>query len=118
MRRTSRCRDEHGRWDTCAGGLEEGLTAEANIRKELLEELGVKPETLKFIGYRDVFRMEGADSPHYVGLDFLARVQASEVSCQEPWMHDQGGWFTRDSLPSPLHSQVPVWLDKYAELLS
>lgn len=117
MRRTPKCRDEHGRWDTCAGTLEYGLTAEENMRKELLEELGVRPHVLEFIGYRDVFR-KGADSAHYVGLDFIARVQSADVSRQEPLKHDQGGWFTVTTLPSPLHSQIIVWLDKYAAWLT
>ena len=72
--------------------------------------------TLEFIGYRDVFRAD-ADSPHYVGLDFLARVRAGEVRRCEPEFHDTGGWFTKNSLPSPLHSQAKVWLDKYSRLL-
>lgn len=117
MRRTARCRDEHGRWDTCAGRLDEGVPAEDNMRRELKEELGVTGAVLTFIGYRDVFRMVGADSPHYVGLDFLARVNQEQVSRQEPELHDAGGWFSLEGLPSPLHSQLLFFLEKYQHLL-
>jgi len=118
MRRTAACRDEHERWGTCSGRLEEGWAADANMRRELLEELNVTPEKLEFIGYRDVFRMIGAGDPHYVSLDFLARVRSEDVTIMEPEKHDQGEWFRLDSLPAPLHSDMLVWLAKYRQYLS
>ena len=114
MRRTDKCRDEHWRWDVCAGALEEGVTVEQNMLNELNEELGLTTARPTFLGYRDVFR---PGLPHTVGMDFLVRTETSAPCRMEPHKHDMDGWFDRSSLPDLLHSQVPVFLRKYADLI-
>lgn len=112
MRRTDKCRDEHWKWDTCAGMLEYTYTARDNMLKELKEEIDVVPHSLEFLGYEDIFRGEN-DLDHLLRLNFCARVQAADVHIAEPHKFSEGGWFTMDSLPSPLHSQTRPWLEKY-----
>jgi ADP-ribose pyrophosphatase YjhB (NUDIX family) len=117
MRRTDKCRDEHGNWDTCAGALEEGCRAEDNMRREIVEELTAPPLKLSFIGWSEVFRPDNRVAPHVIRLDFLADVREEGVVIAEPHKFSDGGWFSLSCLPSPLHSQVTPWLKKYSSYL-
>lgn len=113
-KRSSRSRDEHGNWDVGAGGLKWGVSAEDNVIREVEEEYGTTPLEVKLLGYRDAFRELPDGSPtHWVALDFLVRVDASEVRINEPAMFDESGWFSLNDLPEPLHSQLPFALKKY-----
>ena len=112
--RSQNARDEHGRWDVGAGGLKWGVTAEENIAREVEEEYGVKPLEISFLGYRDAFReMPDGVATHWIGLDFLVKVDRESVRISEPDMFDESGWFTVDNLPEPLHSQIPYAIEKY-----
>lgn len=115
LKRGTACRDEHGRWDLVAGQLEYGSHAEENIRREIREELGTEPLELSFLGYRDVFRAAGADSPHYVSLDFAAQVEHDAVRNAEPGKHDDLGWFYFGYMPDrdSWHSQLAEFLTRY-----
>jgi 8-oxo-dGTP diphosphatase len=107
-KRSSRTRDEHGRWDVGGGGLDWGLTAESNTIKEIQEEYSATPIKIKFMGYRDVFRtLPDGTSTHWLALDFAAQVNPEDVIINEVEMFEDSGWFTIDDLPAPLHSQVP-----------
>lgn len=119
MRRTDRCRDEHGRWDIISGGLDEGVTAWVNICREIAEETTAKVSRLEFLGYRDVFRgPESSPHAHTVGLDFMARISAHDaptVRIRETEKFDDWGWFRAGDLPDPLHSQIPGLLARYPD---
>lgn len=114
MRRGLNCRDEHGTWDLCAGNLEYGWTVEDNMIKEIAEELGVTPLSLRFLGYRDVSR-DGL--PQRVALDFTAEVPRKGTHLVERHKFTDSGWFTMDYLPSPLHSQLPQIISQYGQRL-
>jgi 8-oxo-dGTP diphosphatase len=114
MKRSINCRDEHGRWDQCAGNLDEGWAAEQNIIREIAEELGVTPLSLEFLGYRDIFRV---GLPQRVSLNFKALVPRDGPRITEPDKFDDCGWFREDNLPSPLHSQLPLVISKYGSAL-
>lgn len=106
-KRSSQARDEQGRWDIGGGGLDWGLTAEANVVKEIQEEYSATPSSVEFLGYRDVFRtLPDGTSTHWLALDFAALVSPEDVVINEPDKFDDSGWFTLGTLPSPLHSQI------------
>lgn len=113
-KRSKNARDEHGAWDAGGGGLKWGQTAEENVRREVKEEYGAKVQDITFMGYDDVFRNLADGTPtHWLALRFAVRVDKDQVSIQEPDMQEEGGWFTLDALPSPLHSQMAPFLKKY-----
>lgn len=113
-KRSRNARDEHGSWDAGAGGLKWGMSAEENVAREIEEEYGTKPLALQFLGYRDALRqMPDGTATHWLALDFLARVERKNVRINELEMFDESGWFTIDSLPEPLHSQIPYAIEKY-----
>jgi 8-oxo-dGTP diphosphatase len=114
------CRNEHGRWGIVAGNLDFMAAAEENITREIAEELGTRPLHVHFLGYRDLFDVSGADSPHCVALDFIAHVDPDRVRNAEPHKHDETGWFTLVTLPpeSELLSQFGLYLKSYSHLIA
>ena len=111
-KRSKNARDEQGRWEMGGGGLKWGLTALENIERELKEEFNAEPKDIKFLGYRDVFRKNKDQDTHWLCLDFAVLVDEKNVRINEPDMFDDGGWFTLNSLPNPLHSQQQIFFDK------
>ena len=113
-KRSNKSRDEQGTWEIGGGGLKWGLTAEENMLREVKEEYNAEPKNIKFLGYRDVFRKLADGTPtHWLAIDFAVLVDPKHVKINEPDMFDDCGWFTRDNMPSPLHSQQLPFMNKY-----
>lgn len=117
-KRSQNARDERGRWDTGGGRLEFGSTVEETLRREVSEEYGTTVITYEFMGYRDVFRKDHEENnTHWLAMDFKVLVDPKLVHLAEPHKFDEIGWFRIDSLPSPLHSQLPLSFEKYKNIL-
>ena len=112
------CRDEQGTWDPGGGGLELHDTVEETLRKEIREEYCTDVLEYEFMGYRDVHREKDGVKTHWIALDFRVLVDRSQVQNGEPHKMDEVAWFRLDELPSPLHSQYPLFLEKYKEMLT
>lgn len=118
-KRSQNARDEKGTWEIGGGGLDFGVTAIDNTRREIEEEFAAKPKEIEFLGYRDIFRnLEDGTPTHWVGLDFLAFLDSAETRINEPHKFDDSGWFKSIDFPEPLHSQIRVTLSKYASQLT
>lgn len=117
-KRSKNTRDEWGKWEVGGGELKHGQSVEVNLKRELMEEYGVRPKKLDFIGYFDAFRTSTGDIPtHWLALCFLVLVDRTKVKINEPDKIDELGWFSLDNPPSPLHSQFPVFYKKYGKQL-
>lgn len=116
-KRSNNARDEHGRWDIGAGGLEFGDTVEATLKKEIKEEYCTEVLDYEFLGFRDVHRKYQGRPTHWIALDFKVLVDASRVKIGEPHKFDEIGWFKLSVLPENLHSQLPDFLHKYTDRL-
>ena len=91
-----------------------GVTAEDNIKREVLEEFGAEVKKVDFMGYRDCFRkLENGTRTHWLLLDYAVVVDPSQVTRNEPEMADEIGWFTLDKQPKPVHSQHRIFMDMY-----
>ncbi len=112
-KRSQNCRDEKGNWDIGGGGLDFGDTVEGTLRKEIKEEYCTNVLSFEFLGYRDVHRVNEGNKTHWVALDFLVLVDRDSVGNGEPHKFDKLGWFTLDTLPAPLHSQLPKFFELY-----
>jgi 8-oxo-dGTP diphosphatase len=117
-KRSNKARDERGRWEVGAGGLKWGLSARDNMLREVKEEYNATPLKVEFLDYRDMFRQLDDGTPtHWLALDYAVLVDPKEVKINEPDMFDDAGWFTLNSLPSPLHSQMEAYVTKYSKEL-
>lgn len=116
-KRSTNCRDEHGRWDFGGGSVEHGDTVEERLRQEIKEEYCTDVLSFEFLGYRDIHREHDGKQTHWISLDFKVLVDPAQVRNGEPHKFDDLGWFTLDALPSPLHSQAGAWQKLYFERL-
>lgn len=118
MKRGPLARDENGRWDILGGGLKHGVEVEANLRRELYEELCTTAEDIICLGYRDVHRVLGDGTPtHWISIDHIMKINRDRVSIGEPGVIDEIDWFTIDTIPTPLHSQFDVFLKNYGQTI-
>ncbi len=116
-KRSQNARDEQGKWDIGGGGLEFGSSVEETLKKEIKEEYCGDILSFEFLGFRDVHREHNGKKTHWVALDFKVLVDPSKVKNGEPHKFDEVKWFTLDKMPENLHSQLPVFFDKYKEKL-
>jgi 8-oxo-dGTP diphosphatase len=107
------CRDENGRWDIGGGGVEFDSTPEETLVKEIEEEYCTKVLKYEFLGYRDVQREQKGVKTHWLSLDFRVLVDRKTVKNGEPHKFDDLQWFQLDTIPSPVHSQFPLFLSDY-----
>jgi 8-oxo-dGTP diphosphatase len=114
-KRSNQCRDEHGNWEPGSGGLDYGDSIDGTLTKEIAEEYGTEAIDQEFIGYRDIYRIHESKQTHWLSLDFLVRLDPLKVRNGEPHKHEEIGWFKLENFPEPLHSQFPVFLEKYAK---
>lgn len=117
QKRSSNCRDENNRWDCGGGGIEFGDTVENTLKKEILEEYGTEVLGYEFLGYRDVHREHDGEKTHWIALDFKVHINKESVRNAEPDKFDEIGWFTLETLPTPLHSQLPTFIENYKNKL-
>ncbi len=117
-KRGPHCRDEHGAWDSGSGAVEFGDTVEQTLRKEIAEEYCTEVLAFERLGFRDVHREEGGVKTHWIALDFKVLVDPAKVQNGEPHKMDEIAWFRLDALPSPMHSQWPVFFRLYEDRLS
>ena len=116
-RRSQNSRDEHGKWDIGGGGLEFRSSVEETLKKEIKEEYCTDVLSFEFLGFRDVHREHDSKRTHWVALDFKVLVDSSKVKNGEPHKFDEIKWFTLVKKPENLHSQLPVFFDKYKDRL-
>jgi len=116
-KRSQKCRDEQGNWDIGAGSLEFGHKIEDTLKREIKEEYCTDVLGHEFLGFRDIHREVNGKKTHWVSLDFKVHVDRSKASIGEPHKIDEIGWFTMSKLPTPVHSQLPKFLEKYKDRL-
>lgn len=105
QKRGDGARDENGTWDVGGGGVEFGEAIIETVRREVKEELCAEALDIEFLTVYDAFREMNGHKTHWIAVMHTVRVDPSKVQIGEPGKIDELGWFTSDSLPSPLHSQ-------------
>jgi len=118
-KRSMNARDEHGKWDIGAGGIEIGQTVEDTLHKEIKEEYCTDIVKAEFLGYRTVLRKIFGQNTHWIMFDFKVQVKPEMVKNGEPHKFDELKWFPIDGMPVPeyMHSQIPNFIKLYKEKL-
>lgn len=111
MKRGPKARDERGCWDVCGGAIEFGESIDEAIRREIKEELCCEPLDIEFLTVYDAHREHEGDKTHWIQLVHVVRVDPDGVDIGEPHKISEIGWFTKNKLPSPLHSQFSKSFD-------
>ncbi|MDH4330292.1 MAG: NUDIX domain-containing protein [Candidatus Moranbacteria bacterium] len=93
--------------------MEFGEKVEDNLRKEIKEEYATDVLEFEFLGYRDVHRTHDGKKTHWIALDFKVLVDALKVSNGEPHKFSEVEWFTLQSLPEKMHSEMPRFFEIY-----
>jgi 8-oxo-dGTP diphosphatase len=104
-KRSDKCRDEIGRWDPGGGALEFGEALEEAVEREVMEEYCTKPLEIVFIRSFSALRENNGVKTHWVASVFAVLVNPEEVKIGDPEKMDDIGWFSKESLPEPIHSQ-------------
>ncbi len=112
-KRSTLARDELGAWDIGGGALDFGVSVEETLRKEIKEEYSTDVKAFAFLGYRDVHRSYISHKTHWVALDFKVLIDPGKVANGEPHKFDDVQMFTFDTMPNPIHSQLPEFLKLY-----
>ncbi len=116
-KRSNNCRDEHGRWDIGGGGVEFGHTIEETLRKELYEEFGVSVIDYETLGFRELQREHNGKKTHWISIDHKVLINPEEVKNNEPHKFEEIAWFKLEDFPEPMHSQWPIFYEKYKKSL-
>lgn len=117
-KRSQKCRDEQGTWDCGAGAMEFGETFDDTIRREVMEEYGATPLQIVYVTTRNVLREHNGRATHWIKNLHWVQVDPAQVSNREPEKIDELGWFTFDTLPAPLHSQIGIEIDLIKKFLN
>lgn len=112
-KRSKKCRDEHGRWDTGSGQLEFGSTPAENVLREVAEEYGCRGKIQEQLPAHSIFRQWQGKKTHWLAVPFFIKVDPQKVKINELDKIDEIGWFTLDKLPKPLHAGFSFTFKKY-----
>jgi len=106
-KRSQNCRDEKGRWDCGSGSMEFGESFEACVCREMKEEYGIVPKSIKLCGVANILRKNGKGRTHWVAVVFAAKVNPKQnIKTSEPHKIQEIKWFSTKRLPKPLHSRL------------
>lgn len=107
-KRSEKCRDEKGVWDSGGGELEFGLTLGENVLKEIREEYGCGAIIQEQLPVITLLRASpDGTSTHWIVVPHILLINKDEfknVRIGDPEKITEIGWFTLDKLPQPLHS--------------
>jgi len=111
-KRSQKCKNERGHWETPGGSVEFGETLETAARREILEEYGAEIDIIEQFPAAD--HLIPAEHQHWVATTFFARFQpGQEPKVMEPEKCDAIGWFPLDELPEPLSIITRLDLAEY-----
>jgi len=107
-----------GKWSVPGGTIKLGETAIDALRREIFEELGVRPKSIRLLDIYDYISMDedGRIKYHYVIIDFLVNLESFEITPSSEIL--EYGFFTRDEALglADLVSSVRVVMERHPEI--
>lgn len=110
-KRGAAARNKAGTWEFPGGGLEFGERLEDSVVREFQEEYGMEIEVYGLLGVFD--HLLPAEQQHWISATYLARHASGRPVILEPDKCVDFGWFSIDSLPSPLSEVTVANIEKY-----
>jgi 8-oxo-dGTP diphosphatase len=104
-------KNERGSWEFPGGSVEFGETLENALKREMLEEYGIRIEVNELLDVVDHILPE--ENQHWVSPTFICQITHGIPIILEPGKCSQIGWFSLDGLPFPLSKISQVNLDHY-----
>lgn len=99
--RSTKARDEHGKWDPgVGGGLDRGETLEQCLLRECEEEIGTEPLSVESIGHLEKFRILDGVETHWIGFYYKCLVDKTKVVINEE--ADDLIWAPFSQHPNPM----------------
>jgi len=119
-KRSGKCRDEKGVWDSGGGKLEFGLTLEENVLKEIREEYGCNATIQRQLPAITLLRQSpDGTKTHWIVVPFILIIHEKDVKnvkIGDPEKMAEMGWFTFGNLPHPLHSGFQKTTELYKSI--
>ena len=107
-----------GKWSVPGGTIKLGETVIDALRREVFEELGVRPKSIRLLDIYDYISMDedGRIKYHYVIIDFLVNLESFEITPSSEIL--EYGFFTRDEALelADLVSSVRVVMKRHPEI--
>ena len=101
-------------WSALAGGMEGNEDPIETVKREIKEEIGLNPNLVKDI--KVVGTSNAMGHTHYVMVGFVdTEFKVPRLQKEE---NDDYGWFTEETLPSPLHPGFLKSLEMIKPLLN
>lgn len=98
-----------GTWAFPGGKLELVESPEECVKREVMEETGMKIKNVKFFSLtNDVFDAE----KHYVTLFYTCKVESGEPRAMEPEKCENWEWFEWEKMPRPLFLTIEHLLEQ------
>ncbi|MCA9363064.1 NUDIX hydrolase [Candidatus Kaiserbacteria bacterium] len=117
-KRSEKCSDEHSRWDLLGSGkVEFGETNKEAIYREVKEECGSDVIKIEYLGHRELIGEVEGSLMHRVPFDYLVQIDRDKVFNAEPEKCVEIKWFKLGDFPTSMHSQWPVFLERYKDKL-
>lgn len=114
-KRSKKTRNEKSKWEAPGGQVKFGETREQAVKREMKEELGIEIEIVRVLHTADEILKN--DKQHWIPTTFIVKIKKGHPKILEPEKCDQIGWFSLDSLPSPISYITKLDLKEYKEQL-
>lgn len=92
------------------GHLEHLESIEGCARREVLEETGMEIAEVRFLRLSNLTTYA---PKHYVDIGLITDWKAGEPEIKEPDKIEGWSWYDLDSLPAPLFSTIPSYIEAY-----
>lgn len=116
-KRSKNTTNEHGTWEIPGGKVHFGETLQDAAKREAQEEYGIDVEIVEQFPAQN--HLIPKEHQHWVPSCFLCRIIGNiKPSIMEPDKCDEIGWFSFDSLPSPLSIITSIDIEYYKKVYS
>lgn len=116
-KRSQKSRNEKGSWETPGGAVEFGEKRVDAVKREIKEEFGVDIEIIRTLHTSDEILKN--EKQHWLPTTYVAKIKNRQTpKIMEPDKSDEIGWFSLNTLPSPLSYITKLDIEEYKKQTS